>query len=183
MAHQVAELVGPVAGLVIDDRGDRPLHVQGVRGERSIPLAFEDQALLAIDVGGGIEDRVAVTRVDAHVSRTINFGHRAPAGRLCLALCGPFGLERVDFAAKLPVFSFQPVQAFDHTLVRLRARSAKGQAERQREGSTGSDRDGLRARSVNRPDILGPIVTSKLRIHLLPTSLETTPPNHGSGSR
>ncbi len=69
MAHEPAEPVVPVARLVVGDRGDRTLHVQSVRAEGPVPPTLEHQALLAVDVGGGIEDLVAVPRLGADESR------------------------------------------------------------------------------------------------------------------
>ena len=55
MAHQIAELVGPVAGLVVGDPGDRAMHAHAVRVEGSISSELQDQARLAVDVGGRVE--------------------------------------------------------------------------------------------------------------------------------
>ena len=64
MAHQVAEFLAPVADLVVCDRRHRPMYSHTVRGEGAVPLAVEDQALLAVDVGGRIEDFVAIVGID-----------------------------------------------------------------------------------------------------------------------
>ena len=119
MTHQVAELIGPVAGLETCDRGHRSLHVHAVQRERTRPLAAEDQALLVIDGGGPIEDFVAVIRIATDIPGCRAF--RRPAGGLRPRLVSgsPFALELVDFPAKLPVFLFESVEALDQPLERL----------------------------------------------------------------
>ena len=113
--HEVAELVRPVAGLVVGDRGDRAVHVHAVGSQVSPPLAVQDQALLAVDAGGGVEHGVAVGGIQADMPRFPGSARRdrrlrrRNAGRL----------ERVDFLAELPVFPFQPVEPLHQDLERL----------------------------------------------------------------
>ena len=78
VTHQVSELIGPVAGLVICDRGHRSLHVHAVQGEGTLPLAVEDQALLVIDIGGRIEDVVAEFRIDTDIPGCLALPTRDP---------------------------------------------------------------------------------------------------------
>ena len=42
MAHQIGELVGPVARLVVGDRGDRSLDIQAVRREGPFPVCARE---------------------------------------------------------------------------------------------------------------------------------------------
>ena len=132
MTHQVAELIGPVAGLVTCDRGHRSLHVHAVRREGARPLVIEDQALLVIDGGGRIEDFVAVIRIATDIPGCL--ACRRLAGRLRPRLVpgSPFGLEFVNFPAKPPVLVFESVEALDQPLERLGIGGAGRQAQRQR---------------------------------------------------
>ena len=129
MRSRVSELVVPVARLVVGNGNTRALDVQPVGSERPVFLALENEALLAVDVGGRVENLVAVVRVGTDELRGGRFGCRCGGPRERLLPCG---IERVDFAAELAVFLFEPVEAFNETLEGIGMRRACRPPQRRR---------------------------------------------------
>ncbi|MDE0455964.1 MAG: hypothetical protein OXI15_01605 [Chromatiales bacterium] len=129
MAHQITELVVPVALLEVGDRSDRPLHMQPVRRKGSVLPALEYQALFAVDIGGRVENLVRVPSVEADELRGVRLKLRGGG----LRLTGGLGLERVELFAELAVLLFEPVHPLDQAFHRIGARIDRRQGREHRE--------------------------------------------------
>ena len=130
MAHEVAELVVAVALLVVGNRGHRPVHVEPVRLEGSIPAVLEDEARLGIDPGGRIEDRGAERRVEAEQLRGTRFAPRVLRLRGRRQGHRPLGLERVELPSELAVLLLEPFEPLDEALERGRMGAVREERER-----------------------------------------------------
>ena len=71
MTHQVTELVGTVARLVVGDRGYRTVHVNAVALQSSVLFAVKYEALFTIDGSGWIKDGETEVGVDTKELRRL----------------------------------------------------------------------------------------------------------------
>ena len=135
MAHQIAELVRPIARLVVGYRRDRALQIQAVRREGPVTPAVQQQAFLAVDPVRRVEDFVCEPRIDADEARRAlpeGASGTGGGGRRRRGLADLRRPDRLDLLAEFPVFPFESFQTLDQPVERLGVDGAGPRSQQNR---------------------------------------------------